>query len=342
MKRKAFVAGAAAGVLGPWSAARATGGRDVEGPVVGHEVRVLLASASGAAPPAEPVDAYSFRWNGRMYRGRATSAVLPDGRIGLIDAVPLDAYLYSVVNKELSAGWPAGALQAQAIVARTYALTKGRPGKPYDVVAGDADQVYGGMDAESVEARAAVDATAGTIVTFAGAPARLAFGSCCGGYTADAGDLWGSDVPYLRGVPDPHCAIAPEYHWERETPYDEFARAFGARAIDIGDVQSVDLRDIDQTGRPRRVALVGARGAIELKTTAFRSAVGTSVVRSTLVQSVRLLRTGNAPSTVAIAGAGRGHGVGLCQWGARGMAQAGADAAAIVQFYFPQTALGRA
>jgi stage II sporulation protein D len=79
-----------------------------------------------------------------------------------------------------------------------------------------------------------------------------------------------------------------------------------------------------------------------MKTTAFRNAVGTSIVRGTLIQSVDILRDGAQATTVSIAGAGRGHGVGLCQWGARGLAADGASAQAIVQFYFPGTALGRA
>ncbi len=341
MKRSAFVAAATAAWITSGARARATGGLDVDQPVTPHEMRVLLASASGVAPAVEILDGYSFRYEGRAYRGRAQTALLPDGRMGLIDAVPLDAYLYSVVNKELSARWPAAALQAQAIVARTYALTKRRPDHPYDVVAGQSDQVYGGFDAESVEARAAVDATGGTIVAFGPAPAKVAFGSCCGGHTADAQRVWGSALPYLRGVADPYCAAAPEFHWERDLPYDALQRAFGAQLASAGDLQRVDLRDVDDSGRPSTVALVGARSTVEMKATAFRLALGTSLVRSTMLKDVRLER-GVDGGTVVITGSGNGHGVGLCQWGAHGMADAGADAATILRFYFPETALARA
>ena len=332
-----FLAGAAAWA---WSgaAARATGGRDVGDPAAAHDMRVLLASDPRTAPPAEPLDAFRFRWNGRIYRGRFESVALLDGRIGLVDVVPIDAYLYGVLSKEVSAGWPRAALEAQAIVARTYALTKQRPGKPYDVVASESDQVYGGVDSETVEARDAVDATSGSVVTYSGAPAHVAFGSCCGGHTADAGDLWGTDYPYLRGVADSHCTTAPEYRWEREVPYDEFGRALAPEAATAGSVQRVELRDLDPTGRARHVAVVGDRSTAEMKMTAFRNALGTSVVRSTLVTSVDVRRG----STVAISGTGRGHGVGLCQWGARGMALQGSTAAEIVAFYFPSTTLGRA
>jgi stage II sporulation protein D len=340
VRRATFVASATAWACGS-AAAEATGGRDVDNAAVAHEMRVLLASDAGRPPAAEAIDAYQFRWNGRTYRGHFESAALPDGRIGLVNVVPLDAYLYGVVSKEVSAGWPRAAQETQAIVARTYALGKQRPGKPYDVLAGESDQVYGGVDAESVEAREAVDATAGVVVTYAGAAAQIAFGSCCGGHTADAAELWGHAYPYLRGVADPHCVIAPEYHWQRDVPYDEFIRALGAAAASVGSLQRIELRDLDGTGRARRVALVGDRETVELKTTAFRTALGTSLVRSSLVQSVQIERSGGG-GTVVIAGSGRGHGVGLCQWGARAMASEGSDATQIVQFYFPQTALGRA
>lgn len=339
MRRATFLAGACAWAWGS-TAARATGGRDVGGVIAGHDMRVLLASGPLAAPAAEIIDAYQFRWNDHIYRGRFESVTLPDGRIGLVNVVPLDAYLYGVISKEVSAGWPRAALEAQAIVARTYALTKQRPGKPYDVLAGESDQVYGGVQSETVEARDAVDATAGQVVTYAGTPAHVAFGSCCGGHTADAADIWGTDYPYLRGVADPHCTIAPEYRWERDLPFDEFSRALAPQASVAGTVQRVELRDVDETGRARHVALVGDRGIAEMKMTVFRNTLGTAVVRSTLVRSVDIKRGGDA--AVAIAGTGRGHGVGLCQWGTRGMASQGAQAAEIVGFYFPATAIGRA
>jgi stage II sporulation protein D len=343
MGRAAFLASASMWSLSP-AVAGATGGRDVAGPVTAHEMRVLLASDATRTPAARAVDAYRFEWNGRPYRGRFESVQLPDGRIGLVNVVPLDAYLYGVVTKEVSAGWPRAALEIQAIVARTYALGRQRPGKPYDVVAGESDQVYGGIDAEAVEARDAVDATAGAVVTFRGAPARIAFSSCCGGHTEDAAEVWGASYPYLRGVADPHCTNAPDYRWERGVPYDAFARAFGPALDGVGDLDRVELRDVDPSGRARRVALVGSRGTYEIKATAFRSAVGPAIVRGTLLETVNLLRVAGTPvpTTVSIVGRGRGHGVGLCQWGARGLATEGWSATQVLQFYFPGTALGRA
>ena len=333
LNRSAFVASAAAFAA---TAGRASAGsRDAE-PAASPWMRVLLGSAVGQVPDARAVDADSFRYDGRTYRGRFASVALPDGRIGLLDWVPLEQYLYSVVSREIPSSWAPSALQAQAIVARTYALTKQRPGKAYDVVASESDQSYPGIEAETAQAREAVDATAGKIVTYEGKPARIAYGSCCGGHTADAAELWGTAYPYLRGVPDPYCSPAPDFHWVRTLPYDEFVRALWT--VSAGDVDRVELRDLDSSGRPRTVALFGARGETEMKISAFRNALGTQVVRSTLVQSVSVDRNG----TVNIAGSGHGHGVGLCQWGAKYLARGGYDAENVVRFYFPGTAVGSA
>src|ERR1700686_730246 len=164
--------------------ARATGGLKVGGPVKEPVVRILLASGANIAP-AKQLDELYFSWSGRTYRGGFALVPLPGNRAGLIDFVPLDSYLYGVVSAEVSPAWPSEAQKAQAILARTYVTTKLRPDKPYDVVASNSDQQYGGIQSESVEGRAAVDATAGKFVLYSGAVAHVAYSSCCGGRTAD-------------------------------------------------------------------------------------------------------------------------------------------------------------
>jgi stage II sporulation protein D len=312
--------------------ARATGGLEIGGPVKEPAVRILLASGANIPPPKQ-LDAWYFAWNGRTYRGGFAFVPLPTGRQGLIDVVPLDSYLYGVVSSEVSPAWPSEAQKAQAILARTYVTTKLRPDKPYDVVATDSDQHYGGIEGESVEGRAAVDTTAGRIVTYAKAPAHVFFSSCCGGRTADAADVWNESIPYLRSFADPHCAGTPDYRWEARIAYGSVQRRFDlARA---GALRSVQLRDLRSSGRPKELAFAGSAATIGVETDAFRAAAGYAVVRSTFLRGV-------TPSgdDLVVAGNGFGHGVGMCQWGARAMAAAGASAADIIAFYFPKTALG--
>jgi stage II sporulation protein D len=336
MRRAAFLSATAGALLLP-AGARATGGLDVPAPGPGPDVRVLLTSDVSRAPAARPLDDRSFSWNGRTYRGRYEMVGFSDGRTGLLDVVPLEQYLYGVVGRELAAGWPQSSLQAQAIVARTYTVAKLRPQKAWDMIAGEADQLYGGAEVEAPSVTAAVDATAGSVVTYDGRLAHVAYSSCCGGHTADAAELWGTVYPYMRGVTDSHCSAAPEFHWQRVMPYDEFARALGDRGLPA-DVTRVDLRDLDGSWRPRRVGIVGDSGTGEIKLATFRTMIGPSIVRSTLLQSVTVVRG----QSVTFAGAGYGHGAGLCQWGTRYMALDGQNAQAIVLFYFPGTTLGRA
>lgn len=339
MSRRAFLvsSAAAACVASLPRIARATGGLDVgEQAVALHQVRVLLATGPYAAP--QQLDAWHFMWNGGSYRGTAATVALPDGRNALVNTLPLDAYLYGVLSKEVGASWAAAAQQAQAIVARTYALHKLRPDKPYDVTAGDADQNYGGMASETVEGRAAVDATAGVIVTYGGLPAHVAYSASCGGRTADAGDVWGTPYPYLVSIPDPNCIGTPNFDWQADVPLQTLQRALRTDLANVGVLQAVTLQIDAPSDRPRAIDFAGTMTTFATPVERFRMAVGPQIVRSTFLYSAALNRDG---STLSLAGTGHGHGVGLCQWGARMLGEGGANAAQIVAFYFPGTSFGR-
>ncbi len=337
--RRAFLVSSAAAVCfaGRPRVARATGGLDIgDDSAALHQMRVLLATGSFAPP--QQLDAWHFSWSGRTYRGTAVSLGLPDGRGALVNTLPLDAYLYGVLSMEVGASWAAAAQQAQAIVARTYALRKLRPDKPYDVTPGDADQNYGGIVSETVEGRAAVDATAGVIVTYGGSPAHVAYSACCGGRTADAGDVWGTPYPYLISIIDPNCIGTPNFDWHSDVPVGVLDRALGADLTSVGALRAVALQVDAPNNRPHAIDFTGAKTNFQTPVAHFRAAVGPGVVRSTFVHSASLDRDG---TTLALTGTGHGHGVGLCQWGARMLGEGGANAAQIVAFYFPGTSFGR-
>ncbi|GAC1613669.1 MAG: hypothetical protein NVS4B5_01160 [Vulcanimicrobiaceae bacterium] len=317
--------------------ARATGGLDVAGPTALHVMRVLL--ASGAFEPPRPIDGWHFGWRDRTYRGSFATVSLSDGRPGLVNTLPLDAYLAGVLSKEVSPSWSPAAQQAQAIVARTFALGRLRPANAYDVLPSEDDQRYDGIEGESVEGRAAVDATGGVVVTYENAPAHVAYSSCCGGQTADAGDVWNTPYPYLRAIADPNCAGSPGYAWQVDVPLAALASALGKSFAEIGALRAVELAAADAAACPRGIRFVGDVAAFETTPTRFRASLGTSVVRSSFVRAIDLP---GGRATLGVSGTGRGHGVGLCQWGARGMGERGAGAREIVAFYFPGTDLGRA
>jgi stage II sporulation protein D len=234
--------------------------------------------------------------------------------------------------------WPQAALEAQAIVARTYVLRKRNPAKPYDVVAGTADQMYGGINAEAPSATTAVTATSGLIVTYAGLVADVAYMSCCGGHTEDSQRIWGSDLPYLHGVADPYCAAAPDSSWTIALDWNNVARALKCD----NDVAFERVQVIGMPGaRPTAIRFIGDGTSQDVDILDLRR-ISEYRIPSTYIRNVTLQRSDDDAMTVVISGSGRGHGVGLCQWGARGMATAGASAAQILAYYFPTTGLGQA
>jgi stage II sporulation protein D len=295
----------------------ATGGLDIWDP---PDDQPLPAAAPTATPSGPPP-------------GRIIRVQLADGSIDTLD---IEQYLYGVVPLESPPSWPPAALQAQAIVARTYALQKLTLSRAYDVVSTDADQRYGGAAAQHPATNAAVDATRGQTVAYLGGLASVFYSSCCGGHSADADVLWGhAGLPYLRGVDDPYCTASPDYRWQRALPFDR-ARAALADKLAAAPL-AAELDNPDDSGRPQTVTFHAEGGAVlALSVSEVRSRFGPDTVRSLWLREIDFDRTQAAP-LVVIEGSGRGHGVGLCQWGARGMALNGASASAILAHFFPGT-----
>jgi stage II sporulation protein D len=288
-------------------------------------LRVLL--GSGEAAPLSG-DLFSFR--GRSYRG--TFQRLDDDRI--VNVVDLEAYLYSVVPREMPPRWPAAALQAQAICARTYVLQRSDPRRSYDLVPSELDQVYDGIAGETPAATAAVDATASHVLTFGGAFARVAYSSCCGGHTEAVSEAWGgAALAYLQGVVCTSCAASPNYRWVKSIALEAIATRLPVASAPPGRLHDVRVIARDASGRARAFELIGDRASATLDGSAFRRAVGSRVLPSLLITNVQ--RTADGP--LQFEGGGMGHGVGLCQWGARGMALQGSQPNDILSFYFAGT-----
>jgi stage II sporulation protein D len=345
----AFAVGALAAASMSRDPARATGGLDPDlgtpPPMPGvpsstnPSVRVLLASNVDPARLVNDGAASTFSYAGKTYRGGATIVQGADRRPALIATLPIDAYLYGVVPLEIGRGWPDSALSAQAIVARTYALSRRVIGRDYDLVANTSDQVWGGMEAESPQTNAAVDSTEGQLVTYQGGLASVFYSACCGGHTADASAIWsGSNLPYLRGIADPYCmASSPYMHWTSTTTVGGLISALGAKASSLGAVQSISLGPLPADAHPG-IRITGTGGTADWSSAQVRRALGPGVLRSSLFRNVTVLGDPTQAGTpLRIEGSGSGHGVGLCQWGARVLAQAGYSPRDIVSFYFPGT-----
>ena len=151
------------------------------------------------------------------YRGSLQFRADGAGGVETVDALGLDDYVRGVISAEMPSGWAPAALQAQAIAARTYAITTTVGGSGYDLYSDTRSQMYRGVSAETASTDAAVLATRGQIVTYGGQPVVTYFFSSSGGYTENVENVWAGATPepWLRGVPDPYDGAGgnPYHSW---------------------------------------------------------------------------------------------------------------------------------
>ena len=161
-------------------------------------------------PGRAPVEAASLAYRGSLVIDSTA------GKLDLVNVVPLESYLDGVVGEEMPATWPAAALEAQAIAARSYALAQIAAAvteSPFDLYDDWRSQAYGGIAAETPAIVQAVAATVGEIVLYDGKVATTFFSSSSGGETTSAADGTGTPVPYLVSVPDPYDTLSPDHDW---------------------------------------------------------------------------------------------------------------------------------
>ena len=196
-----------------WTATDATGKKAALAPGKLTLTKALAVDGAPLAPPITFASTEPLVVDGHPYRGSLVVSL--DGKhVQVVDDVALESYLKGVVPSEMPSKWPAEALKAQAVAARSYALANlEKSGAAFDVYGDGRDQVYGGVAAESPSAGAAVDATKGVVVLYGGKVADTLFFSSSGGRTASAADAMGTPVPYLVSVPDPYDAGSPYHDW---------------------------------------------------------------------------------------------------------------------------------
>jgi stage II sporulation protein D len=298
----------------------------------------------------------------RELRFRGQLQLLPRGEgVLAINHVALETYLPSVVGSEMPASWPQPALQAQAVAARTYALRQRRPGRLFDLKSTVASQVYRGIDSETDSTREAVWATSGQVLTYQGALIEAVFHSSGGGRTEASGDLWAQQLPYLVPVAD-FDEHSPVRSWQQRVEPAQLRTQFA----EIGGLTGVQVLARSSSGRVLLLRFTGPAGVLLLSGAQLRQRLG---LRSTLIElelidvQGRVSAAGDssgevlpvapppplaeegrqleAPPLVAllIRGRGFGHGIGMSQWGAYGLARRGAPYTAILSHYYPGTQL---
>jgi SpoIID/LytB domain protein len=208
------------------------------------------------------------------YRGELVLSPL-DGGLETINRLGLEDYLRGVVPAEMAASWPAEALKAQTLAARSYAVAqaRSRAGQRYDVDDTTRFQVYLGSNVERPNVNQIVDATAGRAIVAPGLGGRVIqayFFSTCAGWTENNESVWqdGAPLPYLRGIQDvdaggrPYDADAPLFGWTTGglTTAQLEAMLNDEPATEVGRLVSLDLSERASSGRLLRIRATGSRG----------------------------------------------------------------------------------
>lgn len=295
--------------------------------------------------------------SGRPYRGEMLVRSDGAGRVTAVNRVDMEQYLLGVVPREIGRVGPERyeAAKAQAVAARTYAVRYlgRRESLGFDVFATVQDQVYGGVGDEYDLVTSAVRETAGQILTYAGRPIDAYYHSTCAGQTAAIDEVWDQDpVPYLQSVRDvdPRTGQA----------YDRFSSRFTwTQRWSVGELEAILARTLADS-LPAGVSSVGRLRDMEVLERTFSQrvrrlrittstatfTVGGDRVRWILLTpsgallnssrfDVRVVRDGNGnPEEVIATGGGWGHGIGMCQVGAMGRAEAGQDYRTILEAYY--------
>lgn len=307
-----------------------------------------------------------IRWNRQNWRGRFKLFLNSRRKLTVATRLALEPYLKGVVPGEIGALSDSlvEAGRAQAIAARSYTLFyKGRRGaEGFDLFATVEDQVYGAIEAERPLATRCVESTRGLVGLWRGTPVRANYHSTCGGITAEAWEAWPTEpYDYLTshvdaGANGDHCGRSPQYRWREEWPAREFAanlaknaRTFGVPLPEggVGEIRDVRVESRSRSGRVWWLEVETSTGLVRIHAHSLRQMLRRAgnpgaILRSNLFKiDVRRDAASGRVSSVVASGAGSGHGVGLCQTGALGMARSGSRGEVILAHYYPGARLER-
>ncbi len=244
----------------------------------------------------------------------------------IINELPLEDYVESVVASEVGASWDLEALKAQAVISRTYAVYRkiASGNVRYHLTSSVLHQVYKG-NSPNIQIAYAVRETAGEILTYEGKPIEALYHSTSGGRTENPEEVFGKSYPYLKSV-ESNCELSPYWMWERKIPKEEIEKALNMKGI-----KGVTIHSYTSTGRAKELLIEKESDQTVLKATEFRKLLGWSRLPST---NFTIKVNGNS---ITFEGKGYGHGVGLCQWSALQMAKEGKSYKEILSFFYPGT-----
>nr|NLB28788.1 SpoIID/LytB domain-containing protein [Clostridiales bacterium] len=368
-------------------------------------------TALGVRPLAEEGVNPKTYFKGLQYFGAFQYYRVDGGDMRVINIVDVDDYLKGLLPHEMSPSWPIEALKAQALCARTYAMSKlgAHASAGFDLCVTEHCQVYRGVGNASEATNRAVDETAGQYITYNGELCETYYSSCDGGATEDVENVWAYTIPYLRGVIDPYeadiASRAPGYRWTVTYTPAALTSRMQNRGYNIGTITSLAVTTFTNNGNARVVTMKDSNGrSYTIQKEEIRLALGAGSIRlttgggpqpgtntggdmalyvnspenalgtgeiyavgsggaaqrlpsdgkiyaitgsgETVEVGVNIVQTsgsadGKVNGVFYISGTGKGHNVGMSQWGAYSMAEYhGKTYQEIINFYYTGVTIG--
>ncbi|MDF9408688.1 SpoIID/LytB domain-containing protein [Pelotomaculum isophthalicicum JI] len=276
----------------------------------------------------------------KRYRGNIEFRVESGGLVA-INELNIEDYLRGVVPAEMPSSWPAEALKAQAVVARNYALQKveATSGSSYNLTNDQFSQVYSGYDAEVSATDKAIEETRGVVMLNRGNLISAFFHSSSGGYTENSEDVWYNALPYIKYKVDPYDKNNLHYNWQVNYTAAQLLEVFKSAGYKFKNITGIDtaytasgarvkkltVSGVGTDGKPLRAEIANADNV--------RIALG---LKSALFTLKKVYDKDKNLTGVNITGSGWGHGLGLSQWGANGMAKQGYKYQDILKYYYSE------
>lgn len=274
--------------------------------------------------------------NNVRYRGEIRVLQQQNSRFSIIGELDLESFVASVIGSEMPQSWNEEALKAQAVTARTYAIYKKkvRRGEVYHL--DSLELAYRGASGETAKTTGIVQETKGIIMVYDWNVFPAYFHSTCGGHTEDICHVFGkSSIPPLGGVVCNYCSNSKYASWSTDISKASIEKRLREANVSVSDIQTVNITDPGHGNHGSKVEITAAGGIKEMNANEFRLLIGPNYLYSTAFHS-----RDNGKS-ITFSGRGWGHGVGMCQYGARTMAEKGIQWTAILKYYYPKIELVR-
>lgn len=275
----------------------------------------------------------------RRYRG-SIQFMIEGGRLTAVNELNIEDYLRGVVPSEMPSDWPAEALKAQAVAARNYALQRVETsrGRDFNLTNDQFSQVYKGYDAETPFTNRAVDETRGMVMLCQGSIITAFFHSSSGGYIENSEDVWLNPLAYIKHKEDPYDRNERHYNWQVRYSAEQLMEQIKAAGYEFSKIDDIEVLSYTSSGA--RVERIMVRGLglsrepmqVEIaKADRVRIALG---LKSALFTIDKAYDKDGKIESVSFYGNGWGHGLGLSQWGAHGMAAQGYKYQDILKYYY--------